>query len=177
MLQGKKVKLRPMEMSDIALMDFLVRSGDVLHNLTTWLPISDSLAAKESYFGERIKKGRSTEPQFAITTLDNTVIGSTGIIQTDFRNSEVMVHIFVGADYTGRGYGTEAMNMLVDFIFMEMNIQRIVLNVFDFNERAISSYKKVGFVEEGRLRQELYRSGKYHDIVQMAVLKEDFGKV
>ena len=177
MLQGKKVKIRPMEMGDIQLLDVLVRSGDVLHNLTTWLPISDSLAAKESYFGERIKKGRSNEPQFAITTLDNTVIGSIGIIHTDFRNSETSVHIFVGADYTGRGYGTEAMRILVDFIFMEMNIQRVGLNVFDYNERAIASYKKVGFVEEGRLRQELFRSGKYHDVVQMAVLKEDFIKI
>ena len=177
MLLGKKVKIRPMEMGDIPLLDVLVRSGDVLHNLSTWLPINDSLAAQEANFGEKIKKGRSSEPHFAITTLDNTVIGSVGINLTDFRNSDAMVAIFVGADYTGRGYGTEAMRILVDFIFMEMNIQRVELNVFEFNERAISSYKKVGFIEEGRLRQELYRNGNYYDIVQMAVLKEDFIKI
>ena len=176
MLQSEKVKIRPMEMSDVPLLDVLRRSGDVLYNLSTWLPISDSLEAQEAYFEEKLKKGRSGELQFVITTQDDTVIGTTGIIMIDYRNAYAMVHIFVGAEYTGRGYGTEAMRLLVEFLFMEMNIQRVALNVFDYNERAMASYKKVGFVEEGRLRQHLYRAGKYHDIVQMAILKENFGK-
>ena len=177
MLQGEKVKIRPMEIKDIPLLDVLRRGGDVLHNLTTWLPISDSLAAQETYFGEKIKKRKSSEPEFVITTLDDTVIGTTGIIMTDFRNSYAFVHIFVGAEYTGRGYGSEAMKILVSFIFLEMNIQRVALTVFAYNERAIASYKKIGFLEEGRLRQHLFRSGQYHDVVQMAVLRDEFTKI
>lgn len=176
MLQSAKVKLRPMETSDIPLLDALRKSGDVLSNLSTWLPISDSLASQEAYFGEMLKKGRTGEIQFVITTVDDTVIGATGLVMIDFRNAYAMVHIFVGAEYTGRGYGTDAMKLLVNFLFMEMNLERVALNVFAFNERAIASYKKAGYVEEGRLRQHLYRNGKYHDVVQMAILKEDFLK-
>ncbi len=173
MLRGKKVKLRTMELGDIKELDRLQKTGDVLYNLTTWLPISDSLASQEKHMGEKIQKKKCLEPEFVITTLDDTVIGCTGISRADYNNSNAMVHIFVGADHTGKGYGTDAMEQLVDFIFSEMNLDRVYLTVFAYNERAIKSYRKVGFLEEGRLREHLFRDGKYHDVVQMAILKDE----
>ena len=79
-------------------------------------------------------------------------------------------------DYWGKGYGSDALKVLIRFIFEEVNIYKIKLNVFSFNKRAISCYKKLGFKEEGILKDELYRNGKYFDIIPMALFKEDFIK-
>ncbi|HOT31625.1 MAG TPA: GNAT family protein, partial [Petrotogaceae bacterium] len=65
---------------------------------------------------------------------------------------------------------------LLDFLFQRFSLNKIKLNVFDYNERAIKSYKKVGFVEEGVLRQELFTLNKYHDIVMMSILKQEWNR-
>jgi len=68
------------------------------------------------------------------------------------------------------------MNVLIDFIFNQMNINKIKLDVYSFNERAIKSYKKSGFIIEGVLRDEIYRDGKYYDKIVMGLLKKDYIK-
>ena len=64
-------------------------------------------------------------------------------------------------EYWSKGYGSDALKLLIKFIFEEVNMNKIKLKVFSFNNRAIACYKKVGFKEEGILKKELYRSGKY----------------
>lgn len=76
----------------------------------------------------------------------------------------------------GRGYGTDALRTLVRFGFEEMNLNRIALDVYDFNERAIASYLKCGFIEEGRRRQDIYKGGRHIDVVMMALLRDDWEK-
>jgi RimJ/RimL family protein N-acetyltransferase len=86
-----------------------------------------------------------------------------------------VVGIFIGdKNYWGKGYGTDAMSVLVKFIFEQMNIHKVKLNVFSYNERAIKSYEKCGFKVEGVLRQEIFRDGKYYDEIIMGLLKEEY---
>lgn len=174
MLKGKKVKLRPMEMEDVSKLNKLKATGDTLYNLSTGIPVPSALVSEEVYFGEKLRKWKSMEPDFVVTTLDDTIIGMTGIVRNDPYNSNALVHIFMGEEYTGRGYGTEAMELLLNFIFLEMNMERVHLKVFSFNERAIKSYLKAGFKEEGRMREHLYRNGNYYDMVEMAILRQEF---
>jgi RimJ/RimL family protein N-acetyltransferase len=76
--------------------------------------------------------------------------------------------------YWSQGYGTDALRTLLGFAFDEMNMNRVELTVYDFNERGQAAYKKAGFVEEGRRRQALYTEAAYHDIVVMSVLKDEW---
>ena len=95
--------------------------------------------------------------------------------EVDWKNGHGTVGIFIGQEaYLGRGYGTDAMRVLVDFIFNETNLNKLRLNVFAFNERAIKSYKKCGFVVEGTHRQELFRYGRYHDELRMGILRSEW---
>ena len=66
------------------------------------------------------------------------------------------------------------MRVLLRFIFEQMNMNKVKLNVFSFNPRALRMYQTCGFKEEGRLRQELFRDGKYHDIILMGLLREEY---
>jgi RimJ/RimL family protein N-acetyltransferase len=77
-------------------------------------------------------------------------------------------------DYWGKGYGTDALRLLVGFGFGQLNLRRISLNVFGYNQRAVKSYLKCGFKEEGRLRQWMLRGGERHDLIFMGILREEW---
>jgi RimJ/RimL family protein N-acetyltransferase len=77
-------------------------------------------------------------------------------------------------NYWSKGYGTDAMNVLLRFAFIEINLRRVTLTVFEYNPRAIRSYEKAGFRHEGRKRQLLHREGKRWDELYMGILREEW---
>jgi len=77
----------------------------------------------------------------------------------------------------GKGYGTDAMRVMLRFAFTELNLYRVSLDVFEYNPRAIRSYEKAGFVFEGRMRQWMRRDGRRWDFVYMGILREEWERV
>ncbi|MHA1355432.1 MAG: GNAT family N-acetyltransferase, partial [Candidatus Heimdallarchaeota archaeon] len=77
----------------------------------------------------------------------------------------------------GKGYGTDTMRVLLKFGFDYLNMNRIELRVFEFNERGIKTYEKVGFTQVGRKRQGHYKNGSYYDVILMDILKEEWVKL
>jgi RimJ/RimL family protein N-acetyltransferase len=105
----------------------------------------------------------------------NIPIGITSLINIDTKNRNAECIIDIGEkEYWGKGYGTEALKLLLDYAFLELNLHRISLRVFSHNERAIHIYNKIGFVQEGVVRESLYRSGKWHDTIIMGILKREY---
>ncbi len=101
------------------------------------------------------------------------LIGVIGLSNTDLFNKSTELFTYIGDEqYCGKGFGTDAIKTLVRFAFEELNLHRISLVVFSYNTRAIASYKKVGFVTEGVLKESLYKGGKYHDKIIMAILND-----
>lgn len=78
--------------------------------------------------------------------------------------------------YMNKKVPDDALRVLIKFVFEELNMHKISLGVFDFNERAIKCYEKVGFVEEGRFKEQLFKGGKYVDEIRMAILAKDYVK-
>ena len=113
---------------------------------------------------------------FGIRTLDgDQLIGNCSLMQTDWRNRKAVLGIGIGDKaYWGKGYGSEATALLMEYAFDELNLHRVELEVYDFNERARRAYEKVGFVHEGICREALFRDGAYHDIHIMGLLREDW---
>ncbi len=114
--------------------------------------------------------------EFAIfTTQDDKLIGTCGFHRPDPRNHHAEVGISIGEkDYWGRGYGTDAMQILLRYGFYELNLHRIELRVYSFNHRAIRSYEKLGFRLEVTERQATYRDGQYHDVLIMGLLRSEW---
>jgi RimJ/RimL family protein N-acetyltransferase len=113
---------------------------------------------------------------FAIRTLDdNRLLGDVtlDVINWGARDSFVGIGIYNRADW-GKGYGTDAMNIILRFAFTEVNLQRVTLTVFEYNPRAIRCYEKVGFQHEGQVRGALLRDGKRWDILYMGILRDDW---
>ncbi len=97
------------------------------------------------------------------------------IIGIDFKNGNAELIIDIGeTTMQNKGIGTEAITVILDYAFKELNLHRIYLNVFSFNERALGLYKKIGFVVEGKARESLFRNCSYYDIVQMGILQKEY---
>ncbi len=113
---------------------------------------------------------------FAIRTLDDDrLIGFIGLDGTSFPNSESFVGIGIGErQYWGKGYGTDAMRVILRYAFQELNLRRVALNTFEYNPRAIRSYEKAGFIHEGRSREYLWREGRRWDLIYMGILREEW---
>jgi RimJ/RimL family protein N-acetyltransferase len=117
----------------------------------------------------------ANRPEWGIVTLQGRFIGEVRLWRVSEANRSAMLTIFIG-DHAcwGRGYGTEAINLLLLEAFNRMNLHRVELHVFGFNVRAIRSYEKVGFIVEGTRREALARGGRKHDIVIMGILRDEF---
>ncbi|KAK4452424.1 acyl-CoA N-acyltransferase [Podospora aff. communis PSN243] len=82
-----------------------------------------------------------------------------------------------GPQHRGKGYGTEAINWLLDWGFMRMGLHRVGLQAFEYNPEAIRLYKRLGFVEEGREREALLFERKWYDLVHMGMLEHEWEKL
>lgn len=116
---------------------------------------------------------------FMIRTLeDDRLIGLVGMDGIQISNGDAFVGIGLGErEYWGKGYGTEAMRLMLRFAFHELNLRRVTLDVFEYNPRAVRSYEKAGFVIEGRMRGMLLREGKRWDLLYMGILREDWERM
>jgi RimJ/RimL family protein N-acetyltransferase len=124
------------------------------------------------------EKDQNTEFFFPIRTLeDNYLIGFVGLFGVSWNHGEAWVGIGLGdRNYWGNGYGTDAMRVILRYAFHELNLHRVSLGVFEYNQRARRSYEKVGFSIEGRVRGDLLRQGQRWDVFIMGILREEWLK-
>lgn len=177
MLKGERVLLRGVRRDDLLrLWEFnndpeveIAGGGDP--------PIPQSLERLEAEFDENARKGGRDGTWFAIEA-DGRMIGQCGLFGFDqFKGvaHRCELGIAIGdKEYWGKGYGREAITLLVDYAFTHWNVQRVGLQVLATNERAIRAYQAVGFVQEGRLRRYMWSNGSYVDGVCMSILREEW---
>jgi RimJ/RimL family protein N-acetyltransferase len=106
------------------------------------------------------------------------LVGTCAFSQLDGDNGSALYHITIGEkDAWGRGYGTEATRLMLDHAFGALGLHRIALFVFEFNERAVRTYRRCGFVVEGRARESIFRDGRWWDELAMSVLESDWRRL
>lgn len=120
----------------------------------------------------------SKEHNYAIVDQrTDQLIGNCGIANWDPVHGTAEVGIFIGnSDYRGRGYGSEALYLLVSFAFSYLNIKSIMLRVYGDNERAVGCYEKIGFRTFGRWRSAVEQHGRRIDLIYMDCLPGDLRK-
>ncbi len=102
----------------------------------------------------------------------NRAIGSVYLRDVDLQHQKAEYGIFIGETFArGKGYGTEAAKLILEYGFEELKLHRIYLRVFADNVAARRSYEKAGFVQEGYLKDDVCIQGEYRDIVWMAAVK------
>ncbi|MBC8449073.1 MAG: GNAT family N-acetyltransferase [Chloroflexi bacterium] len=171
MIVGEKTRLRAIERSDIPLFLGWFNDPEVRQYLSMYLPLSE--AQEEQWFERQLED--DSRHVFAIETAEGVPIGNLGLHSIDWKNRSAVCGISIGEkEYWNQGYGTDAMRTLLRFAFEELNLHRVFLHVYDFNERAIRCYEKLGFRREGRLRQSQFTEGRYVDELIMGMLREEW---
>lgn len=173
MYYGDKVCLRAYREDDIAKATNFVNDKELKKFLVTTIPFPITIWEEESWVKSQISNNNGTY-NFAIDDIkSNKYIGGCGIHSVDWLSRVATVGIMIGdKEYWGKGYGTDAMKVLIKFLFDDMNINKIRLSTFSFNERAIKSYKKCGFEIEGVLKEEIFKDGKYYDDIIMSIFNK-----
>jgi RimJ/RimL family protein N-acetyltransferase len=174
MLHGEKVILRAVKREDIQ-RRFEFGNNVAFHTLLSedpWEP--RPLAQLEAEFEEWARKEDSETTRFAIEA-DGNYIGHC--LLYDFQHMARRCSLGIGIgdpEYQGKGYGRDALRVLLNYAFRLRNLRKVSLTVSGNNERAIRSYRACGFVEEGRLRQHDWADGQYIDVICMSILREEW---
>lgn len=102
-------------------------------------------------------------------------IGICGFDKIDYINRVATYGIFIGdKEHWGKGYGSEALLLLCEYAFNKLNLNKVKLTVYSFNQRAIKAYEKCGFKITGVEPEEAFIDGKYHDVFYLSLLRKDW---
>ena len=172
-LQGDRIILREYRRDDYQYMRKWVNDFDITKYLSNVFLYPQSESDTENFINSMIS---GSMKGFIIADKDTEeYIGQVDLIKIDWPNRVATIGIVIGTkENLGKGYGTEAIKLLQEYSFNKLNLNRLELDVRAFNERAITCYKKCGFVEEGRIRENFYDGGEYSDTIKMGVLKREW---
>lgn len=180
MIYGERIRFRAPERDDLPLFVGWLNDPEVRHGIAMFLPMS--LVSEEAWFENMLKhpateqvlviEARSPDPQGQERW---TTIGTCSFMDIDWRSRNAEFGILIGEkSYWNKGFGTEAVKLLVRHGFQTLNLHRIWLRVFATNPRAIKAYEKAGFTHEGTQRQAEYIDGAYVDVLLMSILRPEW---
>ncbi|MEV6050683.1 GNAT family protein [Streptomyces sp. NPDC052107] len=173
---GQRIRLRGIEPDDwTAFMRFAVdeeRLGDLLHpprsaeGFRTWAKEQSSAKTDGDRFG------------LAIEAIDTgEIVGAVGSHQADPHAGWFEYGVTMGAEHRRKGYAAEAVVTLLRYMFAERRYHKCVARLFAHNEASLALHRRLGFVEEGRLRDHVFFAGRHHDLVMMGMLADEFAQL
>ena len=173
MLEGDRVVLRAIQREDLPRLRELVEDFEVAVLSSSGPVVPRSLAEREASFDQDLAQTHKDYASFAIE-VDGELIGEGGLHRIDHFNRRCELGIALGREVWGKGFGQDAVRTLVDYAFEHLNMNRVALYVLADDPRAVGAYRKVGFVEEGRLRHASWVKGQYEDEFVMSIVREEW---
>jgi len=167
--EGALVRLRAIEEHDVGWLNRHFWNPNVTRFLEVVWP--EPAEATREY----VERARRSEDAitFLVETHAGERVGACGLEGVKGRVRAADMGIWIDEPFWSRGYGTDAVRTVCRFGFREMNLQRIELHVYDFNDRGIRAYRKAGFREEGRLRGDQFVDGHPVDVLVMGLLADE----
>ncbi len=179
LFEGELVRLAADDLEKIAgLISGWGRDSEFARLLDTDPPRLWSVQKTKKWLEQTQEKDRPGELGFMIHTLEeDRIIGFIGLDGIAWTHGDAWVGIGIGDQNDwNKGFGTDALQVLLRYAFLELNLHRLSLNVFEYNQRAVKSYEKAGFRLEGRARQSLSRDERRWDLIFMGILRREWEK-
>ncbi len=172
MIEGMLINLRAREEADASAFHRWFNDHEVTRFIGDSFPIVSMSRQRELI---QSMGSDSQRRLYSIVLKDGTLIGNCELRGFNWTARSAEAGIVIGEkEYWGKGYGGEAMNLMLRVAFEGLNMHRVYLRVADFNERGIRSYHRIGFREEGRWREARFLDGRYADTVQMSILEHEW---
>ncbi len=176
MIYSDRIRFRAVERDDLPRYVEWLNDPETMAGMLMYLPVSSWGETK--WFENLANRPGDEIPMAVDAKLPDggwEHIGSVGLHSIEWTNRCAEFGIFIGNKaYWNNGYGTEATRLTLRHGFETLNLNRIYLYVFETNPRAIHVYEKCGFVHEGKLRQSMYRNGRYIDTLLMSMLRTEW---
>jgi len=171
-LSGEKVYLRPVEPDDVALLHLWANDPET-RGLTGDVRPSTYAATVEFY--QKIQKDEDRVWLAVVARETDQLIGETGLLRMfpAWRTTDWSI-IIGDKSARGKGYGTEAAQLMLNYAFGCQNFHRVAIGVVGFNAQALQFYERLGFRREGLQRDGYYYNHQYHDFVMMSLLDHEF---
>jgi len=173
-MKFERIALRPIERADLPYLLDLANDPVVRAQVVGWdWPLS--MASQERWFDGGIDT--ATTRRLLIIAPGGEPIGVTGLWDIDWRAGTAMSAIKIGGDQAqrGRGYGTQAIRQMMEFAFVDVGLRRLYAQILACNDASLALYRdKCGWVQEGVARQHVWKDGRYRDVVNLAMLREEY---
>jgi RimJ/RimL family protein N-acetyltransferase len=173
---GDKVQLRAREPRDADVIPLYEHSAD---ERSGWmiLPPRSRMATRKAIeeSAEKRPGPQTLALDLAIARReDDLMVGGINVNEVDQVNGTFSYGVGIGREHKGNGYAAEAVLLVMRFMFDERRFQKCEARVYDYNSASLSLHRKLGFVEEGRLRRHLFLAGEYHDELMFGMTAEEF---
>lgn len=172
-IHGNKIILRAIEDSDLPQLHQWANDPEIWDLLDGW-HFPSSRASLQKWF-----ENLGSDPcqqRFAIEAEDRGLIGTANLVDIDWKNKHAFHGMMIGENTNRRkGYGSDTIHTITRFAFEELNLHRLETAIIEYNHPSLHTYtRKMGWREEGRLRQWYFRKNQYWDRILVGILKEDY---
>ncbi|HEX5293343.1 MAG TPA: GNAT family protein [Streptosporangiaceae bacterium] len=174
LLVGERVRLRGVREDDLPRLARWEMDPGRMATQSNWVIPPSEAAARERIL--KWSANQEDDTSFAIETLGDPaeLVGNVGLWGARPKDRCATLGIALGREHIGRGYGTDAVRVIVGYGFREIGLHRIQLEVAPFNPAGIRAYEKAGFTEEGRLRESVLHDGRWYDQVLLSILDHEW---
>lgn len=174
MLKGKKITLRPLKIED-AKHTLELRYDVEANKALIAYPFPVNIENEIEWIENLYPKGVREYIYFAIEeNSSKNFVGYLSLQKINYINRNGNFGVIILKKFRGKDYSVEAMKIFFNYIFDQINLRKIKLEVLKENAKAIKIYKDMGFNEEGLLKEHIYQDGKYKDLLLMSLFPEDF---
>lgn len=166
-------KLRELEESDLEIINRWRNNPELIRNLGA--PFRYINYEVDKYWYNNYIKNRSTTIRCSIVNESDDIVGLISLASINQLNQSADLHIMIGeASNQSKGIGTFAVKEILNHAFNNLNLNRVQLQVLEYNKKAIGLYEKLGFKVEGRRRQTVYKDGRFVDMIMYSILRKEY---
>jgi len=169
-IENEKILLRAIEFRDNDMLLAIINDTDTEYMLGGWsFPIS-SLQQEEW-----LKNYKQTQNTLRCIIQDkklNKALGMVTLTDIDSKNGNAEIHIklAIGDEFRNKGYGSEAINLMVNYAFNELRLNLVYAKVNEYNISSQKMFLKCGFTNEGILKHRIFKKGKYYDVISFSII-------
>jgi len=170
MLKTERLYLRPMSEEDAQFIVDMRNNSKILNSLFSYRMIT--VEEHLNWYKNNFNNDNRIDLMVCKKD-DNKLIGTVNLANIDYKNQKAEFGIMIAESFWNKGYAYESSQIFIDYSFNQFNLNKIYLEVLKENDAAINLYQKLGFREEGILRENIFKNGKFKDVLIMSSFRDD----
>ena len=171
---GERIMLREFEQNDLGEMRTWITNPDSTRYLSDTVVVPQTWEQTAGFLDALLSGSKPGVHLVIADIMTGDYLGQCDLMNVTDYSRKAELAIVLGPEHQGKGYGGEAIELLLELAFCHLNLNRVHLRVSSQNARALACYERAGFAREGVLRQDSFSGGEYRDTVIMGILRDEW---